>query len=109
MTKVKYKEIFKLKVMLDSGNIPYEFYDNSLIDYQEHEIKYPSYQIIVYYPNEEEQIRLISVIEGFGSYGEKEDLLEIMGCLTNEERECDEVKGCLTAEDVYNRIINNYK
>ena len=29
--KVDYKEIFKLKVMLDNANIPYEFIDKSLV------------------------------------------------------------------------------
>ncbi len=106
---VPYKEIFKLKVMLDKENIPYEFLDRSYIDYYKHDIQYPFYQIIVYEPIEyEEPIRLISVIQGHGSYGENLDLLEIRGCLTNKEEKEDSVKGYLTAKEVFKRIKKNY-
>ena len=37
-----------------------------------------------------------------GSYGRTDDKLELMGLLTKEESECDEVEGWLTAEDVFN-------
>lgn len=60
------------------------------------------YQIIVYRPDGE---RLISVIEGFGTYGEANDLLEIMGLLTPEELEYNVVAGWLTADDVFERIV----
>lgn len=106
---VPYKEIFKLKVMLDKAYIPYEFLDRSYVDYDRHELQYPFYQIIVYEPIEyEEPIRLISVIQGHGSYGENLDLLEIQGCLTNKEEKEDSVKGYLTAKEVFKRIKKNY-
>lgn len=109
--KVDYKEIFKLKVMLDKANIPYEFLDRSFIDYEEHKLQYPFYQIIVYEPNQEdieEPIRLISVIQGRGTYGEVEDLLEIQGCLTSRESKWDSVAGHLSASNVYKRIRKRY-
>lgn len=104
--KVDYKEIFKLKVLLDKANIQYEFFDRSFINYDEHSLQYPFYQIIVYKNNGD---RLISVIEGHGSYGEHLDLLEIQGCLTKKEEKEDSVKGYLKAEEVYKRIKKNYQ
>lgn len=65
------------------------------------------YHIIVY---KEDGERLISVIEGYGSYGYgyyagfEMDLLEIQGLLTPEERKQNDVAGWLTAEDVFDRI-----
>ena len=107
--KVNYKEIFRLKVMLDNENIPYEFFDRSLVmDYM---LKEPSYQIIVYEPNQddfEEPVRLISVIQGFGTYGNIEDLLEIQGCMTPKESSYDSVLGYLTAKEVFKRIKKHY-
>lgn len=108
--KVEYKSIFKLKIMLDNAEIPYEFFDRSFIDYNK--LQYPFYQIIVYEPNQEdieEPIRLISVIQGYGTYGESQDLLEIQGCLTTEERKEDSVVGYLSAYEVFKRIKENYK
>lgn len=106
---VNYKEIFKLKVMLDEANIPYVFFDRSFINYDEHELQYPFYQIIIYEKyQEDEEFRLISIIQGHGTYGEKEDLLEIQGCLTPRELEEDSVKGHLTAKEVFKRIKKNY-
>lgn len=105
---VKYKEIFKLKVMLDKADIPYEFRDRSFINYEEHKLDKPFYQIIVYKPNDQEE-RLISVIQGWGTHGEQADLLEIMGCLTAKEEKDDSVKGWLTAQNVFRRIKKNYK
>ena len=73
------------------------------------------WQIVVYDDNGN---RLISAIEGYGSYGfggfdhgvlgtdEKDgDLIEIMGCLTPEEGGRSSVMGYLTAEQVLDRII----
>lgn len=104
--KVPYKEIFKLKVMLDEENIAYEFYDNSQDNAYSNGKPYIHYQIIVkeQYSNN----NLISVIEGIGTYGEKQDLLEIMGCLTEQERKEDCVKGSLTAEEVLKRIKDKF-
>ena len=104
--KVNYKEIFKLKVMLDKANIPYEFYDRSFFN-TDPKIEYPSYQIIVYKPNTLTE-RLISVVEGRATYGAEQDLLEIMGCLTTREEKYDSVVGYLTAKEVYKRIRKKY-
>lgn len=106
--KVEYKEIFKLKVMLDNKNIPYEFLDRCLV--MDNALYKPYYQIIVYEPGEEleEKNRIISVIQGYGTYGEKLDLLEIQGCLTKKEQKEDSVKGFLTANEVYKRIVKRY-
>ena len=104
--KVEYKEIFKLKDMLDKSDIKYEFIDRTDIRFNN-----PFYQIVVYEKyNDWNELsdykpkRLISVIEGWCSYGGDKDLLEIMGCLTEEEKKHDDVKGYLTAENVFERI-----
>lgn len=110
--KVEYTEIFKLKVMLDQANIPYEFLDRSFIDYGKHKLERAFYQIIVYKPNQEdieEPLRLISVVQGRGTYGESEDLLEIQGCLTLREQKEDSVRGHLTAKEVFKRIKKHLK
>lgn len=97
---MKYNEIHKLHEMLLDAGIEHEFVErrkylgDSGLDW--------GYQICVYRPDGE---RLISVIEGFGTYGEANDLLEIMGLLTPEEEELNSVCGWLTAEDVFGRIV----
>lgn len=53
--------------------------------------------------------RVCSVITGAYTYGGDEGLLEIMGLLTEEEREIDSVKGWLTAEDVFSRIQKHWQ
>ncbi len=100
-----YNSIFKLKDMLDKENIPYEFLDRS---YAFSSVDTKHYQIIVYKPNRDNE-RLISVIEGTYTFGGEKDLLEIMGCLTEEEQEFDDVVGDLTTEEVFNRIKTNYR
>lgn len=65
----KYKEIFRLKDMLDEANIEYEFLDRSLKDEEllknirelDSDFSFESYQICC--PNSEN--RYISIIEGF--------------------------------------------
>lgn len=104
---MKYKEIFKLKEMLEQAGIPFEFIYRTenysgLPNYKE---RYQSYQIC--YP--QSKGRVCSVIETFGSYGNDEDLLEIKGLLTDEEAENDSVVGWLSAENVFNRIKIHYK
>ena len=116
-------EIHKLHEMLTEAGIEHEFLDRTPPGYEEIEKRTPSlerthikwgYQVIVYYPDGE---RMISAIEGYGSYGfggwdhgtlgtdEKDgDLIEIMGLLTPEEQQYDSVKGYLTAEEVFRRI-----
>ena len=108
--KIEYKEIFKLKVMLDNANISYEFFDRSLINYDIHSLEKPFFQIIVYDPRWiNRDFRLISVIEGFGTFGNEVDSLEIQGCLTPKELKEDSVLGHLTAEEVFRRIKENYE
>lgn len=64
--------------------------------------KYGGYQIIVFDKDGE---RMVSAIEGMGTYGAEDDLIEIMGLLTPEEEECDSVRGHLTAQEVFDRIV----
>lgn len=103
---MKYTEILKLKEMLEEAGIPFTFTDDfwrvkkkleenpslSLI-YRE---KYPAYQIRLGH--------LADAIENCFSYGNEQDLLEIMGGLTEEEEEYDGVLGWLTAEEVFKRF-----
>lgn len=100
----KYKEIFRLKEMLEKAKIPFDFYEleedprTILPDWEYWHINYPA----------RGDLCKISVIEGIGSYGELEDLLEIMGGLTKEESEESDVAGYLTAENVFKRIEKDY-
>lgn len=110
----KYKEIFKLKKMLEDAKIPFDFKEG--LGYSE-EVKklYPliceHYQIC--YPSERN--RWISVIEGFGTYGGAYDKLEIMGGLTPLElyesykEDDDEIIGGLSAKNVFKRIKQHYE
>lgn len=100
----KYKEIFKLKQMLEKEKIPFDFTCES----------YPESNFIHYhleYPSEFDMdgTRVISVVEGIGSYGREADKLEIIGLLTLEEAERDSVAGWLTADDVFRRIKEHYE
>ncbi|MDU2112609.1 MAG: hypothetical protein E7E92_08840 [Clostridiales bacterium] len=94
----KYKEIFKLKDMLDKENIEYEFCDRSE-EFSVGNIHREHYQVLIYKNGE----RLVSVIEGYGTYGREQDRLEIMG-LTEFEYD---VEGWLSAEEVFKRIKAN--
>ena len=106
---MKYTEILKLKEMLEEANIPFEFTDDfwgvkkleepgktKLYFGELFRLKYPAYQIRLG--------DLADVIQHAGSYGNKQDLLEIMGGLTEEEEENDIVLGYLTAEEVFKRF-----
>ena len=111
--KTRYKEIFKLKRMLEKEGIPF--------DWVEH-WGYPKDQIEVLkkcapdvwehyhlcYPNKE--IMKISAIEGFGTYGSVDDKIEIMGGWTPWEKfeSGNEPIGWLTARNVFNRIKKDY-
>ena len=126
----KYKEIFKLKEMLEKAEIPYIFFDrfeenrklmknneylNEYLkdkgyyhillfdDFREVMERYNTYKVF-----DNEKI-IISIVQGYGTYGEEDDLLEIMGLLTEEEEKIDDVTGYLTAEDVFNRIVKYFK
>ena len=88
-----YTEILKLNKMLTKAEIPHSV--DRLFD---------GYQIIYFYKGE----RIADAIEHFWSYGADENLLEIMGCMTSEEEEQDEVLGYLTAEEVFKRFSNDF-
>ena len=102
---MEFKEIFKLKEMLEKANIPFEFYDRGEDWFfnrmrKHYQLCYPKYNSGEY---------ICSVIQGDNTYGGNQDLLEIMGLLTEEEAKADEVKGYLTAENVFDRIQKHYK
>lgn len=90
-------EIERLVSMLDEACIPYERDDdtqyNILADVSLKRIKYPCIDKFV-----------CSAIQGDYTYGGRENLIEIMGLLTDEERQFDEVRGYLTADEVFRRI-----
>ena len=99
-TSKKYKEIFRLKKMLEDANIPFDFFE---LDPDARKIMSEFEHWHINYPNKGDFI--VSVVEGFGTYGEQDDKLEIMGGLTEEEKEEGyEVIGWLTAEEVFKRI-----
>ena len=88
-----YTEILKLNEMLTKAEIPHSF-----------DRMFDGYQIVYFYKGE----RIADVIEHFGSYGNEENLLEIMGCMTPEEEEQDGVLGFLTAEEVFKRFSKDF-
>ena len=96
----RYVEIFKLHALLEDAGIPHEFSDVSW--------KFPDGSIYekyaIGYPVHDLSERICSVIQGFNTYGEELDLLEIMGLLTKKEAEHSEVLGWLSAEEVFRRI-----
>ena len=122
----KYGEIFKLHRMLDEAGIPHDFVDETPdmgwivsgtldmgwivsgigFDYTKYHIYYPSCDDFRKGINSDTDTSgtVCSIIEGHGTYGEENDLLEIMGLLTPEEEEWDSVCGSLTAENVFERI-----
>lgn len=104
----KYTEILRLKQMLDAANIPYQSFDDDFFDERKNygifasDIFYPAYSLKL---NDD-----IDVIEHCGSYGNENDLLEIMGAMTEEECEEDGgVLGHLTAEEVFKRFKYCYE
>lgn len=102
MAKENYKEILRLKEMLEKAEIPFVFREFS--DFRN------GYQIL--YPEgntKTETKNICSVIEHSFSYGNEVDKLEIMGLLTEEESEFDTVTGFLSAEDVFERIKKHYE
>ena len=103
---MKYTEIFKLKEMLEEANIPFVYKDESW-EYPHSETKI-WYHYHIYYPIDGKK-RICSIIQGDGSYGREQDLLEIMGLLTKKEEEHNSVVGHLTAEEVFERISMHYK
>lgn len=91
---MQYKEIFRLKDMLEEAEIPFYMQKN----FDGYQIKY----------SKKAPYLACSVIEHKYSYGGNDDRLEIQGLLTDKEREEDRVLGWLTAENVFNRIKQHY-
>lgn len=89
-----YNDILLLADMLKKEGIPFDF-----------EELFGGFHIS--YPTSEE--RICSVVEHDYSYGSSSDLLEIMGLLTEEESEENDVAGYLTALDVFDRIKTHWK
>lgn len=101
MAKENYKEIFRLKEMLEKAEIPFVFREFN--DFRNgYQILYPEGNI------KTETKNVCSVIEHSFSYGNEVDKLEIMGLLTEEESEFDTVQGFLSAENVFERIKKHY-
>ena len=98
---MEYKEIFRLKEMLEEANIPFEWdVDNFVVS--------EGYQITIY--SKDETTVLCNCTENSRSYGNKEDKLEIMDGLTEEENEYyHSVLGWLTAEEVFKRFKYCYE
>ena len=119
--KTKYKEIFKLKKMLEDAGIPFDWiegwgYNDELMRALKKEFPdspIDRYQIC--YPEgsfSHCDNRWISVVEGFGTFGAEQDRLEIMGGFTPWERyeyENESVIGHLTARNVFQRIKNHWE
>jgi len=95
MVRDCYKEIFRLKEMMDKADIPYTFEEGFFNGGA------------LGYPNRENCV--CSAIEHDGSYGRQDDKIEIMGLLTDEESEYDSVVGWLTADEVFLRIKAHYE
>lgn len=90
-----YKEIHVLRNMLVEAKIPHDF----------HKFR-DGYQVV--YPEDTES-RVADAVEFFGSYGEDQDKLEIMGLLTEQELKNDSVLGHLTAKEVFDRIKKHWE
>lgn len=100
--KAKYKEIWRLKAMLENEGIPFDW-----IDWTNSPSK-RGFQIC--YPDKYGTTRVCSVIEHDFSYGHEVDSLEILGLVTQREMDSvgDEVLGYLPAENVFRRIKAHY-
>lgn len=94
-TNPNYREILRLDNMLTEAEIPHTL-----------DTMFDGWQIC--YPGPKDEGLVMDAIEHYGSYGNGEDKLEIMGLLTPEEAEYDSVLGDLTAEEVFERIYNHY-
>jgi len=85
----KYTALKKVHEMLLAENIPhtYEMFHNGWV------IRFT-----------DGVIDGVDGVQHSGSYGEDQNLIEIMGALTKEEGESDSVLGYLTAEEVFKRF-----
>ena len=88
--------IKKLSDMLTAANIPYELTTDPMGN-SDNQLWYPNYENNV-----------MDAICNKYSYGGNEGLIEIMGLLTEEEAEYDDVIGYLTPENVFERIARHY-
>ena len=95
ITDNRYQEILRLDAMLTEKQIPHTC--QKVMD---------GWQVI--YPQDGKK-RVMDAIEHFGSYGNEQDKLEIMGLLTPEEKKNDTVLGYLSAEEVFSRIDRHWK
>lgn len=104
---MKYTEILRLKEMLEEANIPFTFTDDFFNVKEKIDTGAPIAKVFYSHQYPAYQIRLgdlADAIEHRGSYGNEQDLIEIMGGLTEEEMEYDSVLGYLTAEEVFKRF-----
>lgn len=95
-TNKRYKEILKLDALLTEEKVNHIL--GRFID---------GWIVIVYTPDGEN--RLCDAVEHFGSYGQEEDKLEIMGALTESELKDGPVLGCLTAKECAKRFAYCYR
>lgn len=91
-----YKEIFRLKEMLENAGMPFSF-DPLCGGWH------------IRYPDTVSLGTVCSVIEHDYSYGSGADKLEIAGLLTKAEEKIDLVKGWLSAEEVFERIKKHWE
>ena len=91
-TKITDTEMTKLINMMTKANIPFEL-TTDVYNNIDNQLWYPSYKE-----------RVCDVICHEGSYGGDMGLLEIMGLICEEG----DVKGWLTAEEVFERIKEDY-
>lgn len=94
-TNPSYMEILKLDKMLTEADIPHTL-DRFMDGWQ------------ICYPCRMHNSIVMDAIEHYGSYGNCDDKLEIMGLLIPEEAQWDSVVGWLTAEDVFERIRKHH-
>ena len=94
-------EIHKLHEMLVEAGIEHDYYSRNELFGEIDGIDW-GWHIVV--PFADGAKNIVSAVEGFGTYGYSDDLIEIMGLLTPEESKYDSVKGWLTAEEVFRRI-----
>lgn len=89
----KYTEILCLREMLKESNVPFHIFR-----------RLDGYQIL--YPNI--HTPRCSIIQHEFSYGGKDNLIEIQGLLTIEERKSSSVLGYLDAKNVFERIKKDF-
>ncbi len=99
-----YKEIIRLRKMLNNAGIPYKFTDNSarVPDGESTLLVNTMYQITYTGLRNAGGSVYLSAVEGDYSYGGKQDKIEIM------RRGDDDATGGLTAEEVFNLIKEHY-